>query len=91
MNLILLRHGESQWNKLNKFTGWTDVDLTENGISEANWSGKQILKEKLKIVSVYFRCLIFRFYLLKMPFFQNQACLVASPRPLFCTCLWEYR
>ena len=31
MKLILLRHGESEWNKLNKFTGWTDVDLTKNG------------------------------------------------------------
>ena len=58
MNLILLRHGESQWNKLNKFTGWTDVDLTENGISEAKWSGKQILKEKLKIHTIYTSLLI---------------------------------
>ena len=37
MKLILLRHGESEWNLLNKFTGWTDVDLTENGINEAKW------------------------------------------------------
>jgi bisphosphoglycerate-dependent phosphoglycerate mutase len=29
--LVLLRHGESQWNLENRFTGWTDVDLTENG------------------------------------------------------------
>ena len=32
--LVLVRHGESEWNKLNLFTGWTDVDLTENGINE---------------------------------------------------------
>ena len=30
--LVLLRHGESQWNLENRFTGWTDVDLTENGM-----------------------------------------------------------
>jgi 2,3-bisphosphoglycerate-dependent phosphoglycerate mutase len=33
--LVLLRHGESQWNKENRFTGWTDVDLSEKGIEEA--------------------------------------------------------
>ena len=42
--LVLLRHGESEWNKLNLFTGWTDVDLTEKGITEARSAGK-ILKE----------------------------------------------
>ncbi len=43
--LILLRHGESTWNKEGKFTGWTDVDLTEKGIKEAKAAGN-ILKEK---------------------------------------------
>ena len=43
--LVLLRHGESQWNLENRFTGWTDVDLTENGIAEAQSSG-QLLKEE---------------------------------------------
>ncbi len=38
--LVLLRHGESQWNLENRFTGWTDVDLTEKGESEARLSGK---------------------------------------------------
>ena len=33
--LVLLRHGESVWNRENRFTGWTDVDLTENGVAEA--------------------------------------------------------
>ena len=42
--LVLLRHGESAWNKENRFTGWTDVDLTEKGIEEARNSGK-VLKE----------------------------------------------
>ncbi|MCL2774486.1 MAG: 2,3-diphosphoglycerate-dependent phosphoglycerate mutase [Oscillospiraceae bacterium] len=39
MKLVLLRHGESVWNKENRFTGWTDVDLSETGISEANQAG----------------------------------------------------
>ncbi|HKI46800.1 MAG TPA: 2,3-diphosphoglycerate-dependent phosphoglycerate mutase [Balneolales bacterium] len=42
--VVLLRHGESQWNKENRFTGWTDVDLTEKGRSEASSAGK-LLKE----------------------------------------------
>ena len=33
--IVLLRHGESAWNKENRFTGWTDVDLTEKGVAEA--------------------------------------------------------
>jgi len=41
--LVLLRHGESVWNKENRFTGWTDVDLSEKGVKEAHDSGK-ILK-----------------------------------------------
>ncbi len=42
--LVLLRHGESEWNKLNLFTGWTDVDLTDKGREEAAEAGK-LLKE----------------------------------------------
>lgn len=42
--LVLLRHGQSQWNLENRFTGWTDVDLTSKGESEAKESG-QLLKE----------------------------------------------
>ena len=37
--LILLRHGESEWNALNLFTGWVDVDLTEKGVAEAGRAG----------------------------------------------------
>ena len=44
-NLVLLRHGESIWNKENRFTGWTDVDLSEKGIQEAKQAG-QILKKE---------------------------------------------
>jgi len=43
--LILLRHGESQWNFENRFTGWTDVDLTEKGKREA-WEAGELLKER---------------------------------------------
>ena len=53
MQLILLRHGESDWNLLNQFTGWTDVGLTENGIQEAKFSAEQILKENITIDTIY--------------------------------------
>ena len=43
--IILVRHGQSIWNLENKFTGWTDVSLSSNGIEEAKEAGK-ILKEK---------------------------------------------
>ena len=43
--LVLIRHGESEWNKLNLFTGWTDVDLTEKGVNEAKNSAN-LLKEE---------------------------------------------
>ena len=43
--LVLLRHGESEWNQKNLFTGWTDVDLTEKGKEEATKAGK-LLKEQ---------------------------------------------
>ncbi|HIB31769.1 MAG TPA: 2,3-diphosphoglycerate-dependent phosphoglycerate mutase [Candidatus Marinimicrobia bacterium] len=44
IKLVLLRHGESQWNLENRFTGWTDVDLTPKGIEEAQSAGR-ILNE----------------------------------------------
>jgi 2,3-bisphosphoglycerate-dependent phosphoglycerate mutase len=43
--VVLLRHGESIWNKENKFTGWTDVDLSEKGIEEAKKAGRILKKE----------------------------------------------
>jgi 2,3-bisphosphoglycerate-dependent phosphoglycerate mutase len=45
IKLVLLRHGESTWNKENKFTGWTDVDLSERGIEEAKEAGEVLKKE----------------------------------------------
>jgi 2,3-bisphosphoglycerate-dependent phosphoglycerate mutase len=53
MKLILLRHGESQWNLENRFTGWKDVSLTYTGIKEANFSGQQLSKMNIIINSVY--------------------------------------
>lgn len=44
MKLVLIRHGESEWNKANLFTGWTDVDLSDKGREEAKEAGK-IMKE----------------------------------------------
>ncbi len=44
--IVLLRHGESTWNKENRFTGWTDVDLSEQGIKEAKNAGQILRDEK---------------------------------------------
>ena len=44
MKLVLVRHGQSVWNLENRFTGWTDVELSDNGIKEAKEAGK-LLKE----------------------------------------------
>ena len=53
MKIILLRHGESEWNLANKFTGWTNVGLTKNGINEAKFAAQKILDEKIDISQVY--------------------------------------
>lgn len=45
MKLVLIRHGESEWNKLNLFTGWTDVELSEKGWDEAKAAGKLLKQE----------------------------------------------
>jgi 2,3-bisphosphoglycerate-dependent phosphoglycerate mutase len=57
--LVLLRHGESTWNKENRFTGWTDVDLSEKGIEEAHKAG-QVLKEEGYIFDVAFTSVLKR-------------------------------
>jgi 2,3-bisphosphoglycerate-dependent phosphoglycerate mutase len=59
--LLLLRHGESDWNRSNRFTGWTDVDLSEAGIGEALFAG-QLLREQevqfdVAFTSVLKRCI----------------------------------
>ena len=45
--LVLVRHGESEWNKKNLFTGWRDVDLTEKGIAEARTAGRALKAQGL--------------------------------------------
>jgi len=45
LKLVLIRHGESTWNKENKFTGWTDVDLSEKGVKEAHQAGQKLKKD----------------------------------------------
>src|SRR5690348_10110779 len=47
--LILVRHGQSIWNLENLFTGWTDVDLADQGRDEATRAGRQLLEEKLMV------------------------------------------
>lgn len=51
--VVLIRHGESLWNKENRFTGWTDVDLTEKGIAEAIEAGKALKKEGFDFTFAY--------------------------------------
>jgi 2,3-bisphosphoglycerate-dependent phosphoglycerate mutase len=57
--LILVRHGQSLWNLENLFTGWTDVDLAEQGREEAERAGRQLLEEKL-LVDVAFTSVLKR-------------------------------
>ncbi|MDD3375001.1 MAG: 2,3-diphosphoglycerate-dependent phosphoglycerate mutase [Candidatus Omnitrophica bacterium] len=57
--IVLLRHGESIWNRENRFTGWTDVDLSENGIAEAHKAG-QVLKEEGFVFDVAFTSVLTR-------------------------------
>ena len=57
--LVLLRHGESIWNKEGRFTGWTDVDLSEKGIREAREAGR-ILKEQGYYLDIAFTSVLKR-------------------------------
>ena len=49
-SIVLLRHGESVWNKENRFTGWTDVDLTEKGVAEAYKIGRASCRERVYVL-----------------------------------------
>ncbi len=51
--VVLIRHGESAWNKENRFTGWTDVDLTEKGVAEAHKAGQYLKKEGFRFEKAY--------------------------------------
>ena len=52
-NLILLRHGQSQWNLENRFTGWEDVPLTFKGIEEAKAAGQILSKNKINVDTIF--------------------------------------
>ena len=51
--LVLIRHGESQWNKENRFTGWKDVDLSEKGVDEAHAAGRLLKAEGFEFDEAY--------------------------------------
>ncbi len=51
--LVLVRHGESQWNLENRFTGWVDVPLSEKGVAEATAAGEKIKKHKIRFDVAY--------------------------------------
>ena len=53
LRLVLLRHGESTWNQENRFTGWTDVDLTDKGRHEAGEAGRLMAAEKFEFDAAY--------------------------------------
>ena len=82
MRLVLVRHGESEWNRLNLFTGWTDVDLTDTGRKEATAGGAALKAEgfdfdicytsQLKVSSLATYCMnsafsMFLIFLLSLP------------------------
>lgn len=50
IKLVLIRHGQSLWNLENRFTGWTDVDLSENGLSEAREAGAILKKTDILLM-----------------------------------------
>jgi 2,3-bisphosphoglycerate-dependent phosphoglycerate mutase len=56
--LVLVRHGESEWNKKNLFTGWRDVGLTENGIEEAREAGRRVKARGLRFDVAFTSALI---------------------------------
>ncbi|MEJ2435449.1 MAG: 2,3-bisphosphoglycerate-dependent phosphoglycerate mutase, partial [Pseudolabrys sp.] len=56
--LVLVRHGESDWNKKNLFTGWRDVDLSEKGVEEARSAGRKLKAQGLKFDLAYTSALI---------------------------------
>lgn len=52
-SLVLVRHGESEWNRKNLFTGWKNPDLTDKGVIEARWAGRVLRDEGLKFDIAY--------------------------------------
>ena len=50
--LVLIRHGKSEWNKSNQFTGWVDVDLAPEGVEQAKAAGKALKEQGLEFVEI---------------------------------------
>ena len=57
MKLVLVRHGESEWNRENRFTGWTDVGLSAEGVREAGEAGRLMKEAGLDFDRCYTSCL----------------------------------
>ena len=53
MKLVFVRHGQSEWNALNLFTGWSDVELTDKGVEEAHHAGKVLRSLGIQFDHVY--------------------------------------
>ncbi len=51
MELVFIRHGFSEWNAKNLFTGWRDVNLTERGVEEAKAAGKKLFEKGYELIS----------------------------------------
>ena len=51
--LVLIRHGQSEWNLANKFTGWIDVDLSEKGVEQAKDAGKALKEHGIQFDYAY--------------------------------------
>ena len=58
--IVLIRHGQSMWNVENRFTGWTDVDLTEDGYGEARKAGGRGKQQILQVARKHLDCLFLR-------------------------------
>ena len=56
--LVLVRHGQSEWNLANKFTGWVDVDLSEKGVEEAKEAGRKIKEAGIRFDHAH-TCLLY--------------------------------
>ena len=52
MKLVVVRHGESEWNEKNLFTGWADVELSEKGVEEAKLGGRMLKEEGYDFESI---------------------------------------
>jgi len=71
--LVIVRHGQSEWNLLNLFTGWRDVDLSPNGIEEARTAGKRIKAKGLRFGIAFTSAL-------KRPSAPSTSCSASSAR-----------